>query len=301
MVEEQPAHQVDSARLRTNAIALSSSRMSAMRSPRVVSVLPLEGGVELDAYSVDERLSSHVASYWTLTVTRAPARVRVIPDGCVDLVFDLDRAQAQVGGVVDAPFEAVHDRATRLLGATLLPGAGAPLLGSSVAELAVAWQELSGVIGPIADTLALELTQPQSTLERIARVETFLLARLGRIDTRVDHAVRAITIADGRVDIDQVGKRSGASARNLSRLFLEYVGIPPKRFARIVRAQAALRRLAESPLPDLGMLASELGFADQAHMTCARSARSQGRPPPHWPKRSKRKADSLKRQRPPRA
>jgi AraC-like DNA-binding protein len=45
------------------------------------------------------------------------------------------------------------------------------------------------------------------------------------------------------------------------------VGMSPKRFTRIVRAQAALRRLSETPAPDLNALAAELGFADQAHMT----------------------------------
>jgi AraC-like DNA-binding protein len=41
----------------------------------------------------------------------------------------------------------------------------------------------------------------------------------------------------------------------------------PKRFARIARVQAVLRRLATEPDADLAGLAAELGFADQAHLT----------------------------------
>ena len=264
-----------------------------MIEPLPTSVIPLDDRAQIAAYPVDERLGGTIASYWTLQVKVAPAHVRVIPDGCIDLVFDLDRAEAHISGVVRSPFEATHDRPTRLLGATLRPGAAPSLLDRSVRDLPAGWQPLESALGPAARALAGHLRDAGDVAQAIALLETFFLARLGRTDARVDAAVRAIASAEGRVGIGGLGRKSGASVRNLSRLFGECVGIPPKRFARIVRAQAALRRLAEVPATDLAAIAAELGFADHAHMT--REVRAvAGASPARLAETFKRRADSFK-------
>jgi AraC-like DNA-binding protein len=41
----------------------------------------------------------------------------------------------------------------------------------------------------------------------------------------------------------------------------------PKRFARIVRLQTVLRRLADEPDANLAALAIDCGYSDQAHLT----------------------------------
>lgn len=263
-----------------------------MPSPRLTSALALDNRAQFASYPVDERLASHVAGYWTLSVEEPPARLRVVPDGRIDLVFDLDLAEAHVGGAIDEPFDAVHERPTHLLGATLLPGAAAPLLGIAVGALPAGWQPLAGLVGPAAGVLARRLGEAPSLIARLALIETFLMARLGRTDERVERAVRAIDEQAGSVEIEGLGRRSGASPRNLSRLFHEWVGLSPKRLARIVRAQAALRRLAGPSPPDLAALAAELGFADQAHLT--REVRAlAGTPPSKLAETFKRTADSF--------
>jgi AraC-like DNA-binding protein len=271
-----------------------------MSEPLPTSVIPLDDRARIAAYPVDGRLDGTIASYWSLQVEVAPARVRVVPDGCIDLVFDLDRAEAHISGVVLSPFEATHDRPTRLLGATLRPGAAPSLLGhalgarrAGVRDLPAGWQPLEAALGPAARALAGQLRDAGDVPRAIALLETFFLARLGRTDARVDAAVRAIASTEGRVGIGGLGRKSGASARNLSRLFGDCVGIPPKRFARIVRAQAALRRLAEVPAPDLAAIAADLGFADHAHMT--REVRAvAGASPARLAETFKRRADSFK-------
>jgi transcriptional regulator GlxA family with amidase domain len=91
-------------------------------------------------------------------------------------------------------------------------------------------------------------------------------------------AVAAILAKKGNVAIDVVGKRAGASPRNLGRLFEQFVGMSPKRFARVVRVQAALRRLGADPDTPLATLALELGYADQAHLTRELRALTGARP-----------------------
>lgn len=57
---------------------------------------------------------------------------------------------------------------------------------------------------------------------------------------------------------------SGYSPRHLSRLFREGAGMGHKAFLRVLRVNAAVRRLSEG-VPSLTALAQELGYYDQSH------------------------------------
>src|SRR6185295_20383896 len=67
----------------------------------------------------------------------------------------------------------------------------------------------------------------------------------------------------GRITVDALASRCNLSGRQLERRFLDDVGLPPKRLARIVRFQRALAVLSAR---ERGAdLAFRLGYADQAH------------------------------------
>jgi len=258
-----------------------------------VSVIPLDDRALLATYQVDPRLAQHVRGYWTLRVEAPPARLRVIPDGQVDLVFDVLAGKAMLGGPRDTPLEVVHEHPTELLGVTLLPGSAPAMLGVSAAALPSNWSPLEGVVGAAASVLGQRVQAASTTSVRLGVLEAFLLGRLCTRDERVERAVGAIVDTSGQIGMAELGRGARASSRHLTRLFHEWVGLSPKRFARIVRVQAALRRLSERPAPDLARLASELGFADQAHLTREVQALA-GAAPRSLAETFKGKADSFK-------
>jgi AraC-like DNA-binding protein len=265
-------------------------------SLRYTSVIALDQRAAISAYAVDPRLAGDVGAYWSLTVTDPPAHIRVVPDGQVDLVFDLNSGAANVSGAREQPTEIVHEGPTRLLGASLVPGAAAAFLGIAVSTLSRDWQPLAKVIGPVASQLAHKLCESESDGARLGVLESFLLARLDRVglgDARIRRALQEIDDTDGRIDIAELGRESGVSPRNLSRLFHAWVGLSPKRFARIVRVQATIRRLVEPSPPPLAALATEMGFSDQAHL--ARELRAvAGAPPSELAETFKCSADTFK-------
>jgi transcriptional regulator GlxA family with amidase domain len=71
--------------------------------------------------------------------------------------------------------------------------------------------------------------------------------------------------------VDQVAVLAEMSVRRLQRLFVDYVGAGPKWVIIRCRLQDAAVRAAADAAPDWAALASELGFADQAHLTRALS------------------------------
>jgi len=87
-----------------------------------------------------------------------------------------------------------------------------------------------------------------------------------QVDRRVQFATTAIIDADGAVSIDRLAERVALTRRHLERLFLDAVGLPPKRVARIARFQKAVRLLSDADSNGRGALAAaECGYADQAH------------------------------------
>ena len=79
-------------------------------------------------------------------------------------------------------------------------------------------------------------------------------------------AVQAIEQSEGVLD-GRARQAQRREPRNLGRLFDDWVGMPPKRFARIVGCKRLCGASATSPGLDLARLAAETGFADQAHLT----------------------------------
>jgi AraC-like DNA-binding protein len=80
----------------------------------------------------------------------------------------------------------------------------------------------------------------------------------------IDGAAAAIASRAGRIDLVALASGAGLSLRQLERRFLADVGVTPKAFARVVRLQSALRRIAGGQA--LVEVALACGYYDQPHM-----------------------------------
>ena len=79
--------------------------------------------------------------------------------------------------------------------------------------------------------------------------------------------VSRITADPGLRRVDQLAAASGMTARSLQRLFSDYVGVSPKWVMRRARLHEAAERADSGEPVDWALLASGLGYADQAHLT----------------------------------
>jgi AraC-like DNA-binding protein len=79
--------------------------------------------------------------------------------------------------------------------------------------------------------------------------------------------VSRITDDPGLRRVDQLSAEAGMTARSLQRLFADYVGVSPKWVMRRARLHEAAARADSGEPVDWAALASDLGYADQAHLT----------------------------------
>ena len=88
--------------------------------------------------------------------------------------------------------------------------------------------------------------------------------RVAAAPNRVAAAVRLIDRTGGTISMDRLVHHTGATSRWLERQFQAFVGMPPKRYARVVRfhrAVSALRQKRREPPSPCA------GYYDQAHFS----------------------------------
>lgn len=129
---------------------------------------------------------------------------------------------------------------------------------------------------------------------QIRAVEALLLAHLPAADPRIDEVAETVALATTRPEIVStraLAEAAGLEVRTLQRLFRSYVGVSPKKVLRQLRMQEAADRAAHGVGVDWAGLASDLGYADQAHLI--RDFRAQiGTTPAKYAAREQRSRES---------
>jgi AraC-like DNA-binding protein len=227
-------------------------------------------------YGPDPAPARAAACTWQ-GAARWPRRMRMLPDGCLDLVWDGGRARVvrpaarqvrrPVGG--DALVSGIRIR----------PGWAAVVLGAplrdlpDLADLADLWG--AAAAGRLEAALAAAAAvSPAAVRGELSAMIAARLAGPADPDPRVLAAVRLL--GGPRATAGDVARRVGLSPRQLRRRFDDHVGLPPKTLQTILRFQrlrAWLSAAGPAPVP-LARAAAECGYFDHAHLCrdCARLA-----------------------------
>jgi AraC-like DNA-binding protein len=189
-----------------------------------------------------ERLDGLVKAVWTIE-QRRPAgehvRQDAMPDGCIDIIRRLNgtsewrRPQPDlfVAGVIDTPAALTMSGDARLIGIRLWPWAWNMLGGKPAAEFVNDWIE------PGPESLAaLLMADPDRLIpalsEALAAEQAPVLAQ---------PILRSRSVAE-------ISIRSGWSYRQLQRWFATEIGVPPRRYVKLLRFQQAFADVPVSPM-----------------------------------------------------
>ncbi|MBS1888397.1 MAG: helix-turn-helix domain-containing protein [Actinobacteria bacterium] len=198
-----------------------------------------------------------VGCLWEQVPERAHEQ-RVVPDGCVDLIF-LAEGELVIAGADTGPRVVALPAGRRSTGLRLRPGAAGAVLGFPASELCDREVEAEAAWGARARELrdrliATELGERRALLAGVvdacAERDALVVAAAGRLD-RPGRSVAA------------VAAELGVSERTLHRRTVAAVGYGPKVLARVAR----LRRLVALADGPLARRALEAGYAGQAHMS----------------------------------
>ncbi|WP_410630097.1 helix-turn-helix domain-containing protein [Amycolatopsis sp. cmx-4-83] len=189
--------------------------------------------------------------------------LRVLPDGCADLVWD--GTALTVVGTVGAPLRLWLPAAETRVGVRLRCGAAAAVLGTPMPELPAGATRLSDLWGAEARRAEDALAAADPLAQR-GILEKLVAGRGVVPDRRVLAAIDAL----GRPSVraTDVAAEVGVSERALRRHLVHAVGAGPKQVHRVRRFQLFLRRLEllANRRTSLAGVAADLGYADQSHL-----------------------------------
>jgi AraC-like DNA-binding protein len=184
---------------------------------------------------------------WTLAGSDAASAwivQQAVPDGCVEIIARTAGRSRWAGdqparfavGLIERPegFEISGDSCFE--GLRLWPWAWSLIGDRPLAALRGRWHPYDG---PCPDGIEAQLAGAQD------------LAATGR----------AILAA---ASVEEMGLGTGMSPRTLQRWFARHVGLPPRRYLRLLRFQKAFEQVPDQP--SLADHAVAQGYADQAHM-----------------------------------
>ena len=187
------------------------------------------------------RLDGLVKAFWTLAGGVGPGdwlAQQAVPDGCVEVIRRLAGRSRWEGnqperfavGLIERPETFAISGDSRFEGTRLWPWAWALVSDIPLAAMRGRWIAFEG---------------PSDIPEAAA------LAATGRA------ILAAPTVAD-------MARNTGMSQRTLQRWFERNVGMPPRRYLRLLRFQKAFETVPGEA--SLAAHAADQGFADQAHM-----------------------------------
>jgi len=216
-------------------------------------------------------LAPWLACTWERETDAGPP-VRVLPDGCIDIVW-IDGHGTQVVGPNTTTFAVSLPTGTRVAGARLRPGAAPSLLGVRAESLRDARVGVDEVWADDGRRLAAMLDESSDPAAAIAAWLVNRAAGAQWPDRLLDEAIAALDRP--AVAIERLADELGLSERQLRRRVSAAVGYGPKRLARVLRLQRALDaaraggsgELGREGSGDLGRVALDAGYADQAHFT----------------------------------
>lgn len=218
-------------------------------------------------------LRRHVSCYWSIRCALPPSDGQedaVVPDACLDFLFDLSGDAANLVGTMTRPLPVRRAGTLDILGVRFRPGAIPAFVDVPADEVTDGIVPLDRLWGPAGRDLYDRLRAAKRTAQRGALLDRALLARLaerGDTDAVTLAAAGLMERSGGRMRVDDFARATGMGARQLERRFLAAVGIPPKTACRVVRFQVALARLHADPGAPLTRIALLAGYHDQAHLT----------------------------------
>ncbi|MET9648666.1 helix-turn-helix domain-containing protein [Streptomyces sp. NPDC006460] len=239
----------------------------------------------------DARLRPGIGVYRGFRSTAGLAQERlVVPSGRVSLLIGFGsemrigragvrRESGDRAPVHTSVVSGLHTRA-RVLGhqgdlhgveLTLAPWAAYRLFGTPLGELADTVTDPADVLGRRARDLAGALEAAPDWHSRFAVLDETLLRWAAEAapsrgpSPAVLGAWQLLNRTSGAVPMTELAARTGWSLRHLENRFCEQIGLPPKRLARILRLNRAIRLLtAGSSAVDAAL---GCGFCDQSHLS----------------------------------
>jgi AraC-like DNA-binding protein len=210
-------------------------------------------------------LAPFVECFW-ISEVESDGCQRILPDGCVDVLFFRRGKQivdAQIVGAMTRFQDVPLRHRETILGVRFHPGMAGACLPCDIPSLNDRSVPLDSVFDRTATGLLKDLRNCSSIEAQVEKLGPRLLRR-PKI-SEVQQAIGELVRQRGHLSVADFADLAGIGDRQLRRACHKHSGLAPKQLARILRFRHASILLREG-VKDLAALALDCGYYDQAHL-----------------------------------
>lgn len=226
-------------------------------------------------------LSPYVKHYWTLEIRGIqPILERIIPTGCINLVFHQGTGLFSVSDNKMQPdsFVCGHNASytdlsspgkLNMIVVVFHPYGAYPFFKNPMSEFLNESVSITDLSDKSYNELQNNVLNVPDNTSAIRLIEQFLIKRLSNAENnynykRMTAVIKAIN--NKTYSINSLAETACLSYKQFNRLFTQYIGTNPKEYTRIIRFQRALNILETKKISNLTQLSYESGFSDQSHL-----------------------------------
>ncbi len=202
----------------------------------------------------------------------------ILPDGCIDLIFDLNPSSCQKSFVVGAMTKPITNTRKNLLGVRFKPGMAYLFLKHPMNELTDQIVNFSIFFGNKTTFLSEQLTTVNTLEEQIDLLNQIMIKRLSslpRLNSQMMFALDYMNKTKGKYNVIELSNHIGWSRQHFTRKCLQYAGLSPKYLSQVLRINNLINQNYNqiyNPIYNQGPgslcnLSLSNGFYDQSHMT----------------------------------
>ncbi|MBM7585445.1 AraC-like DNA-binding protein [Bacillus pakistanensis] len=226
-------------------------------------------------YFPSKSLESYIACYWTVefNASHIDQLHRIIPDGCVDIIFDLKSPSLSKGAFATGlmtQFEVMNlSQNCSLFGIRFFIDTAHLFFTYPVSEFIGNQVFLEDIWGNDSAYLVEDILSSSRTSEIIEKIEStllkFLLLNEAKKDDLLETSMQYMFFHKGMVSIRSLSEELSFSERHIRRRFQKEFGVSPKELVNIIRFQNLLQELYLKPQLHLSELSLKYGYYDQPH------------------------------------
>jgi AraC-like DNA-binding protein len=219
-------------------------------------------------------LSKYVDAYWTASgSSKTSAIEKILPDGCVDIIFNvgndcytdngavlMKNERTYLVGTMTKFKETEMDTSTRLVGIRFKPGTFLAFFNyAPLCDVANRTVEMDTRFCFNTDLM---IRSPFNFLDKL------LFTNLKSPNQHLLEQIQSVQKSKGQIKIDELACAHCTTVRQLERNFKQYLGISPKEFVNLVRYQNVKAAIEQrKPGESLLSIAFDFGYYDHAHLT----------------------------------
>lgn len=230
-------------------------------------------------YQPNILLSPYIESYWVVEGFAGEGEFhRILPDGCVDIIFSFGDSSPQDGltpfsptviGTMSTSSEGFYFKKVNMLGIRFKPACFTAFTRTPVDEFTNQRVNLSEIDTLFDMQIYSELQDELSTEGKIQHLNTYLIKKITHTFVprqQIVYAVDLIRLTNGQLPLMEVASKSCLCLRHFEREFKKAVGISPKTFSKITKFNCAMSFLKKNINASLFSTAIECGYYDHAHL-----------------------------------